>query len=99
VVEGPVVEKPADVLARWNQRAGGPALFIGDGALSYRAMISDTFPDAHIVADIPQLAPFIARLAEAHMREHGPVSPDAIRPIYIRRSDAELARDRRTPAS
>ena len=107
VVEGPIVEKPADLLARWKKGAGLPAAapwrgggqFIGDGAVTYKTMISDAFPDAHIVADIPQLAPFIARLAEAYMRKHGPVSPDAIRPIYIRRSDAELARDRTRPAS
>ena len=43
VLEGPVVEKPADVLARWKQRGcrerRAEHRFIGDGALSYRALI------------------------------------------------------------
>ncbi|HKY19730.1 MAG TPA: tRNA (adenosine(37)-N6)-threonylcarbamoyltransferase complex dimerization subunit type 1 TsaB [Vicinamibacterales bacterium] len=91
-VEGPVVEKPADVLRRWDGRT--PPLFVGDGALNYEAMIKEAFPGADIAPEVPPLAPTIARLAEAHMREHGPVAPDAIRPIYIRRSDAELARER-----
>jgi tRNA threonylcarbamoyladenosine biosynthesis protein TsaB len=92
-VEAPVVEKPADLLARWSGTFR-PQVFVGDGALSYQAMIKDAFPDAHIVLDTPPLAPIVARLAEAHLRQHGPIAPDASRPIYIRRADAELARDR-----
>lgn len=103
-LEGPVVEKPADLLARWAcradlsaeapQREGGLRLFVGDGALGYESMIRDAFPDTHVMAEVPPLAPTIARLAEAYMHEHGPMAPDAIRPIYIRRPDVELARDR-----
>ncbi len=93
-VEGPVVEKPADVLVRWAAGTFLPWVFVGDGALGYQGLIRAAFPDAHIIPHAPPLAPIIARLAEVYMREHGPVAPDAIRPIYIRRSDAELARDR-----
>ena len=97
VVDGPTVEKPGDALARWatlDGGAGGARLFVGDGAIAYATLIRGAFPDALIVADLPPLAPSIACLAEAHVREHGPAPPDAIRPIYVRRSDAELARDR-----
>lgn len=102
--DAPVVEKPSELLARWALRAGlstvappregGPRVFVGDGALSYASLITGAFPDAHIVSDTPPLAPSIARLAEAYMRAHGPSAPDTIQPIYIRRSDVELARDR-----
>ncbi len=51
-------------------------------------------PGVRIVDPVPPLAPSIARLAEAEIRQHGPSSPDAIRPLYIRRPDAELARDK-----
>jgi hypothetical protein len=44
---------------------------------------------------VPPLAPAVARLAEVRVQEHGVSSPDAIRPIYIRRSDVELARERK----
>jgi tRNA A37 threonylcarbamoyladenosine modification protein TsaB len=42
----------------------------------------------------PPLAPAIARLALAHPERAVP--PHAVVPIYIRRPDAELARERRT---
>ena len=50
---------------------------------------------ARRVADpAPPLAPAIARLAEEHFRQHGALSPGAVRPLYVRRPDVELARDR-----
>ena len=67
-------------------------MFAGDGALAYQHFVRAADPGAHIVDPVPPLAPSIARLAEAHVRQHGASSPDAIRPIYIRRSDAELTR-------
>jgi tRNA threonylcarbamoyladenosine biosynthesis protein TsaB len=91
VIDGPLVDVPGRVLAAWDL---APTLFIGDGALAYEPTIRDRYPDAQIARDVPPLAPAVARLAEQHVREHGPVPPDAIRPIYVRRSDAELARDR-----
>jgi tRNA threonylcarbamoyladenosine biosynthesis protein TsaB len=92
VVEGPSAEKPADVLDRW--RGGGPQWFAGDGAVAYAGLIREVSPGADIVTDLPSLAPSIARLAESYVREHGPTPPDAIQPLYVRRTDVELARDR-----
>jgi tRNA threonylcarbamoyladenosine biosynthesis protein TsaB len=94
VVEPALVDKPAEVLGRWARDRTHPAAFAGDGALVYRDLILAAAPDTHIVEPVPPLAPSIARLAEHHVREHGPSSPDAVRPLYIRRSDVELARDR-----
>ena len=45
------------------------------------------------------LAPTIALLAEAQARRQESVVPDAIRPLYVRRPDAELARDRKAGRS
>jgi hypothetical protein len=93
--EGPTVEKPSAVLARWLAReAAHPPVFAGDGALAYRTLIAEAWPDAPIVDRVPPLAPTIARLAEDHLREHGAMDPAAVRPIYVRRPDVELARDR-----
>lgn len=91
VIEGPLVDVPSSVLEAWDSP---PALFIGDGALAYERVIRDRYPDAQIVREVPPLAPAVARLAEQYVRDHGPQPPDAIRPIYVRRPDAELARDR-----
>ncbi len=94
VVEPALVDKPGEILARWARERTRPAAFAGDGVLVYRDLILAGAPGTHIVEPVPPLAPSIARLAEQHVREHGPSSPDAVRPLYIRRSDVELARDR-----
>ena len=94
VVEPALVDKPAEILARWARELTHPAVFAGDGAVAYRHLIRAAGPGAHIVEPVPPLGPSIARLAERHVQEHGPSLPDAIRPLYIRRSDAELTRDR-----
>lgn len=92
-IDGPTVEKPSVVLSRWAGRTV-PVMFAGEGAVEHQDIIRDAFPAATIGVDLPPLAVSVAHLGEAFARRHGPSAPDAIRPIYIRRSDAELARDR-----
>ena len=94
VVEGAVVDTPEALIARWHDEARTPGVFAGDGASAHREVIWRAWPSAQIVALVPPLAPSIARLAEAQLRHRGHAAPDDIRPIYVRRSDAELARDR-----
>jgi tRNA threonylcarbamoyladenosine biosynthesis protein TsaB len=96
-VEAAVVDKPADILARWNREGPRPAVFAGDGAVSYRELIRASRPDAHVM-EPPPLAPSVAQLAEVQVRTVGPSAPDAIKPVYIRRSDVELARERAAAA-
>ena len=95
IIEPPVVEKPAELLARWATGGRDWLRFIGDGAVAYKELIARAFPRARVDPLVPPLAPSIARLALGEWRSNGPSRPDAIRPIYVRRSDAELARDRR----
>jgi tRNA threonylcarbamoyladenosine biosynthesis protein TsaB len=95
VLESAIVEKPAEILRRWQREGRHPHVFIGDGALMSRDLIQRAEPKARIVDPVGPLAPAIARLAAAYIELHGTASPDAIRPVYIRRSDAELARDRK----
>jgi tRNA threonylcarbamoyladenosine biosynthesis protein TsaB len=97
-IESPVVEKPADILARWRRDGLLPRVFAGDGALAYRELIHRAEPQAQIIDPLPPLAPAIATLAEAYVQQRGPALPDEIRPLYIRRSDAELARERKAEA-
>jgi len=95
VLDGPTAETPAALLARW--RDGGmalPRIFVGDGALVYASLIRHAVPTARIRADVPLLAPCVARLGEESLQRHGPASPDAIQALYVRRPDVELARDR-----
>ena len=93
-----VVDAPSEILARWFDAGRRPALFAGDGAVLYREFVHDAHGNAEIVDPIPALAPSIARLAETQVRQHGAQPPDAIRPIYVRRPDVELARDRAAAA-
>jgi tRNA threonylcarbamoyladenosine biosynthesis protein TsaB len=94
VVEAALVDTPAEMVARWAREGRRPAVFAGDGALAYRDLIGAAHPVAHIVEPVPHIALSVARLAERHVERYGPARPDAIRPIYVRRSDVELARDR-----
>ncbi len=94
-LECAIVEQPAEILSRWRLEGLRPHMFAGDGALAYRDLIRRADSRARLLDPLPPLAPSVARLAEMHIQQHGPSPAGAIRPIYIRRSDAELARDRK----
>lgn len=99
LIDGPSVEKPDEVLARWgSRRRSGPMTFIGGGAGRYADLIRPAWPLATVRTDAPMLALSIARLAERLVREGGEALPDDIRPIYVRRPDVELARGRKAVA-
>ena len=92
-IEPPIAGKPESILDAWAVPADVPVVFIGDGAVRYRDVLLGTFgPRARIVAP-PLLAAPIARVA--FEQPHRAVSPHEIVPVYVRRSDAELARERK----
>ena len=87
---------PASTLDSWNTAAdpGAAIRFIGDGASKYRGIIEARLGSRAVVTpDVPPLAGAIARIASASPDRA--VRPHAVVPLYVRRSDAELARDRR----
>jgi tRNA threonylcarbamoyladenosine biosynthesis protein TsaB len=92
VLVGPTAETPAKTLDAWRVHARIEEVrFIGDGAIRYaddlaQAGACDVLPPPPLAAIVGQIA------AEAPERA---VLPHAIVPIYVRRPDAELARDRR----
>lgn len=96
-IDGPVAEKPDEVLARWRGSFPGPLSFIGEGAITYADLIRREMPDARVPTEVPPLAPAIALLAGRQADGPAP-SPGAIRPMYVRRPDAELTRDRKAGA-
>jgi tRNA threonylcarbamoyladenosine biosynthesis protein TsaB len=68
--------------------------FVGDGAVRYRAAIQTRLRDRAIVDQaVPLLAGAAGRIAEQSPSRGVP--PHAVVPQYVRRPDAELARDRR----
>jgi tRNA threonylcarbamoyladenosine biosynthesis protein TsaB len=91
VVEGPTVGSPAATLNRWTGALGiTPAVFAGDGATMYADVIQRAASDARVTGH-PMLAGTIGRLAAA--RASDAIDPGDVRPLYVRRPDAEIARD------
>lgn len=94
----PQVGTPA-VLAREMADLIGVAHagFAGDGAHRYHAAFETLgIGDARLLPMRP-IAPHLAKLAAARAAEA--VSPHAVVPVYVRRTDAEMARDRAPAAS
>jgi tRNA threonylcarbamoyladenosine biosynthesis protein TsaB len=91
-VEAPVVASPDQVLSTLR---GTRTIFIGDGARTYRDEIQTAMGKTGRIAAMPTplLAGRIAMLAADRAEAYSP--PHAIRPLYVRRTDAELARDAR----
>ena len=84
---------PQAVLAAHETALAGAA-FHGDGAVRYRDVIAGGGVESSWIADrVPPLAGALALIAF-----HDPdraVLPHAIVPVYVRRPDVEIARDRR----
>ena len=93
-IDDPMSARPGAVLEKWRSTGEPmPAVWIGGGAVTYAAHVGPE--DAAIrILDTPLLAPLVAELGEQIASAHGPVAPHALRPLYIRRPDAELARSR-----
>ena len=90
----PVSAHPALVLKTWSVTADlARTAFVGDGAVRHAEVVHrDVGLQAAIQAP-PLLASLIGRIALENAASA--VLPHAIVPIYVRRSDAELARARR----
>jgi len=77
-------------------RVANDILFVGDGAETYRDTIVARLGHAARIADpvSPLLAGMIATLATIAYGHGDRPPPHAIRPLYVRRPDAELAKQR-----
>jgi tRNA threonylcarbamoyladenosine biosynthesis protein TsaB len=94
-IDGPSVADPAAVLMQWEPVLGdGPVRFVGDGAVQYAMMIRARHPRA-LVAAPPVLAGAIGVIAARLARAGRTIAPDDVRPLYVRRPDAEIDREKR----
>jgi tRNA threonylcarbamoyladenosine biosynthesis protein TsaB len=93
-VDGPSVATPDATLARWQPFMNGRSIvFAGEGAVRYADRISAALERRAIVLpSVPPLAGTIGHLAL--QRPHLAGLPHAVRPLYVRRPDAELAREK-----
>jgi tRNA threonylcarbamoyladenosine biosynthesis protein TsaB len=88
-VEPPSIGAPIATLERWTAEFGRPARIVGDGATMYERVIG---PPTSVRA-APALAETIGRIAAVRARAGESIDPSAVQPLYIRRSDAEIARE------
>jgi tRNA threonylcarbamoyladenosine biosynthesis protein TsaB len=99
VVQGPVVGRPADLIAAWAEalptQGGPPVEFVGDGAAAHVAELGPLLASqGAVVLPEPMLAGAIATLALRDWSAGLAGPPARIHPLYIRRPDVELTRDR-----
>ncbi len=101
VTEDPVSAVPGAVLDGWAHRLRRrSAWVIGDGVAASRSLL-----DARLAAgsrrfdEVPPLARAMAAMAALAPWHDRAGAPHALRPVYVRRPDAELARDRRRQES
>jgi tRNA threonylcarbamoyladenosine biosynthesis protein TsaB len=95
-IDGPAVGDPAATLMRWASSAAVPDVFIGSGAVLYAAVI-EARADRWRVRPPPPLAPVIGLIAAERASNGETVDPAGVRPLYVRRPDAEIARDKAQP--
>jgi tRNA threonylcarbamoyladenosine biosynthesis protein TsaB len=95
----PTSLKPDATLDAWSQALGGfeRVRFAGDGSMLYRERIAARLGErARIDATMPPLAGRIGLIAGG--ADGRAVLPHAVVPMYVRRPDAVLARERRDAA-
>jgi len=87
----PIVARPATLLSGLD----GPVTFIGNASGTYRHLIVEALGARASFAPVvhPPLAGVIGRVAAARVAEGEAPGPDDIGPLYVRRPDAELARE------
>ena len=95
-VAGPIAAPAETVAARYEDLIGeGTLAAVGDGVPLVSHAFGRRIGRRLSCGDAPLLAPVIARVAATRAPAGAAVRPHAVRPIYARRPDAELARDRR----
>lgn len=84
---------PAAFLDRMCAMTGEPVLFVGDGALCYRELITERMQERALFAPFPHQVPHAANgilLALQASRRGELLEPAQLLPSYLRASDAEL---------
>ena len=90
-IDPPVVSAPGPLARVWAE-GGGPVVVVGDGVPRTRAVLEGAFGPSVRLRQPGPLAGTLAALAAA--QPEAATRPHAVMPIYVRRPDAELARDR-----
>ncbi len=99
----PLVGTPRAILEAWRTDpalGGTDVVFVGDGASRYSSEIRAALgASARVIAVGGLTAVAVGEIAVRRVARGEAVPPHAIVPAYVRRPDAELARDRRRAAA
>jgi tRNA A37 threonylcarbamoyladenosine modification protein TsaB len=74
---------------------GQPVVFVGDGAVLYKGLVCGRGGESRRVMAPPPLAGAVGRMAAARAQIGDAVDPGDVHPLYVRRPDAEIDRERR----
>ena len=101
VLDGPVALAPDALLDRWAETVSARrVLVIGDGVPETRALLDARLSPGWLCVDqLPPLAGVMAKMAGVEPWSEQLVMPHALRPVYVRRHYAALARDNMHTAS
>jgi tRNA threonylcarbamoyladenosine biosynthesis protein TsaB len=95
-LESPLAALPSAVLNAWRPHlAGHTAVFIGDAAERDAALIAEAGAGQWTTRTPPPLAPALARIAGIRAARGEAGLPHQLTPIYVRRPDVEIERERR----
>ena len=95
-LESPLAAPPASVLDAWRAHLDGhAAVFIGDATERDAALIARAGAGQWTTRTPPPLAPALARLGGRRAAQGAAGLPHQLTPIYVRRPDVEIERERR----
>ena len=97
VAAGPVAVGPEALLDTWGATFATRRVWvIGDAVADCRRLLAGRLGrGSRAIDETPPLAGVMAIMASTEPWPGRAVAPHALRPVYVRRPDAELARDRR----
>lgn len=88
-LEAPAVGAPSATRRRWELLGTVPGVLVGDGAVLYGTASGGGMR----VMEAPPLASIVGRMAAARASAGQAVQPSAVHALYVRRPDAEVARE------
>ena len=98
VIEDAIVEPPANIWARWTSGIAGaeptsgsdPVVLVGDGAVKYSPLVNGV---VRVIAPGP-IAAAVGRIGVRRGRRGEGLAPSRLQPLYVRRPDVEVTRER-----
>ncbi|MDA1092690.1 MAG: tRNA (adenosine(37)-N6)-threonylcarbamoyltransferase complex dimerization subunit type 1 TsaB [Acidobacteria bacterium] len=93
-ISGPIAEPAESLLDRWtDQLASRCAVVLGDGVPGSRVLLEARLqPGSMLVDDVSPLAGVMAQMANREPWATEATTPHALRPVYVRRHYADVAR-------